>query len=531
MDDLINPFLSPPAWPSNAMPSWNGAVASQANNFLGDSLESYGEGKRNPSLSVGTSNHAIEIATAEDLGMHVHDRASSIFTDKNLAFDIDNHQNTMERSFQNNSFVSQINNGIHDRRFHMNRVAGYNSAIESLDSALPHSVLAISSSMESNISDLPSLPAFPQPLADCNSISVPTVWPSTYSLSSFIGQGNLQETIFQGVETNDKVLTTCLENGKFTHGNGLSTVSMHLKANNELHGPHQPSFSSGQQINLTSGTLHPQKEENGLHNLPSSSFLRGETASSRITEIQSSQQSLSSSSHTIGHQISTAQAQQVNTSTNGCNGAAKPRVRARRGQATDPHSIAERLRRERISERMKNLQELVPNSNKTDKASMLDEIIDYVKFLQLQVKVLSMSRLGATGAVVPLLTDAQAECSGSLLAASSVAQEGVDLFESEDNLAFEKEVVKLLETDVTAAMQYLQNKGLCLMPTALASAISNQKGSSAAVTTDWRKAGGSHVTISQSSQEYLGRSCAGEGPNGCNGTILDQEAAHKPIEN
>ncbi|PTQ26732.1 hypothetical protein MARPO_0502s0001, partial [Marchantia polymorpha] len=67
--------------------------------------------------------------------------------------------------------------------------------------------------------------------------------------------------------------------------------------------------------------------------------------------------------------------------------AARPRVRARRGQATDPHSIAERLRRERIAERMKALQELVPNSNKTDKASMLDEIIEYVKFLQLQVKV------------------------------------------------------------------------------------------------------------------------------------------------
>lgn len=73
------------------------------------------------------------------------------------------------------------------------------------------------------------------------------------------------------------------------------------------------------------------------------------------------------------------------------------RVRARRGQATDPHSIAERvwfyysftpyifyvfvmfsflisafsgflfcgqLRRERIAERMKALQELVPNANK-----------------------------------------------------------------------------------------------------------------------------------------------------------------------
>jgi hypothetical protein len=42
----------------------------------------------------------------------------------------------------------------------------------------------------------------------------------------------------------------------------------------------------------------------------------------------------------------------------------RPRVRARRGQATDPHSIAERLRRERIAERIRSLQELVPTVNK-----------------------------------------------------------------------------------------------------------------------------------------------------------------------
>ncbi|GLU10348.1 hypothetical protein SLE2022_271610 [Rubroshorea leprosula] len=35
-------------------------------------------------------------------------------------------------------------------------------------------------------------------------------------------------------------------------------------------------------------------------------------------------------------------------------------VRARRGQATDSHSLAERVRREKISERMKLLQDLVP---------------------------------------------------------------------------------------------------------------------------------------------------------------------------
>ncbi|KAF5476492.1 hypothetical protein F2P56_003243 [Juglans regia] len=39
-------------------------------------------------------------------------------------------------------------------------------------------------------------------------------------------------------------------------------------------------------------------------------------------------------------------------------------VRARRGQATDSHSLAERVRREKISERMKILQRLVPGCDK-----------------------------------------------------------------------------------------------------------------------------------------------------------------------
>ncbi|XP_057721436.1 transcription factor bHLH74-like isoform X1 [Arachis stenosperma] len=66
-------------------------------------------------------------------------------------------------------------------------------------------------------------------------------------------------------------------------------------------------------------------------------------------------------------------------------------VRARRGQATNSHSLAERVRREKISERMRLLQELVPGCNKiTGKAVMLDEIINYVQSLQQQVEFLSM---------------------------------------------------------------------------------------------------------------------------------------------
>ncbi|XP_030963789.1 transcription factor HBI1-like [Quercus lobata] len=63
-------------------------------------------------------------------------------------------------------------------------------------------------------------------------------------------------------------------------------------------------------------------------------------------------------------------------------------VQARRGQATDSHSLAERVRREKISERMKFPQDLVPGCNKiTGKAVMLDENIDYAQSLQRQLEV------------------------------------------------------------------------------------------------------------------------------------------------
>ncbi|CAN6280229.1 unnamed protein product [Urochloa humidicola] len=55
----------------------------------------------------------------------------------------------------------------------------------------------------------------------------------------------------------------------------------------------------------------------------------------------------------------------------------------------DPQSLAAKSRRERISERLRTLQELVPNGTKVDLVTMLEKAISYVKFLQLQVKVLA----------------------------------------------------------------------------------------------------------------------------------------------
>ncbi|MED6121524.1 hypothetical protein PIB30_030951 [Stylosanthes scabra] len=59
------------------------------------------------------------------------------------------------------------------------------------------------------------------------------------------------------------------------------------------------------------------------------------------------------------------------------------------GASKDPQSVAAKNRRERISERLKILQELVPNGSKVDLVTMLEKAISYVKFLQLQVKVLA----------------------------------------------------------------------------------------------------------------------------------------------
>ncbi|KAL4583253.1 hypothetical protein LXL04_007821 [Taraxacum kok-saghyz] len=93
------------------------------------------------------------------------------------------------------------------------------------------------------------------------------------------------------------------------------------------------------------------------------------------------------------------------------------RVRAKRGCATHPRSIAERVRRTRISDRIRKLQELVPNMDKVDlippevsfigvlvlifdgfemqqtnTADMLEEAVEYVKFLQTQIQELREHR-------------------------------------------------------------------------------------------------------------------------------------------
>ncbi|XP_065877997.1 transcription factor PIF7-like isoform X3 [Euphorbia lathyris] len=65
---------------------------------------------------------------------------------------------------------------------------------------------------------------------------------------------------------------------------------------------------------------------------------------------------------------------------------------SRRNRAASVHNQSERRRRDRINQKMKALQKLVPNAMQTDKASMLDEVIEYLKQLKAQIQVMSTAR-------------------------------------------------------------------------------------------------------------------------------------------
>ncbi|CAK9265694.1 unnamed protein product [Sphagnum jensenii] len=107
------------------------------------------------------------------------------------------------------------------------------------------------------------------------------------------------------------------------------------------------------------------------HRQVSKKFFTARSQQSRCSSSSSSCSSMSKAVKKIGPALNTNM---------------KPR--ARQGSANDPQSIAARVRRERISERLKHLQALIPDGDKMDMVTMLDEAINYVKCLGLQIRML-----------------------------------------------------------------------------------------------------------------------------------------------
>ncbi|MBA0880486.1 hypothetical protein Goshw_014499, partial [Gossypium schwendimanii] len=79
----------------------------------------------------------------------------------------------------------------------------------------------------------------------------------------------------------------------------------------------------------------------------------------------------------------------------------------KRSRAAEVHNLSERRRRDRINEKMRALQELIPRCNKSDKASMLDEAIEYLKSLQLQVQPV---RIRVEAAALKVLNEQSFTC-------------------------------------------------------------------------------------------------------------------------
>nr|XP_043620873.1 transcription factor UNE10-like [Erigeron canadensis] len=86
-------------------------------------------------------------------------------------------------------------------------------------------------------------------------------------------------------------------------------------------------------------------------------------------------------------------------------GKAKASISNKRRRTAAIHNQSERKRRDKINQRMNTLQKLVPNSSKTDKASMLDEVIEYVKQLQAQVHM--VNRMNISPMMLPLMMQQQ----------------------------------------------------------------------------------------------------------------------------
>ncbi|KAL2324870.1 hypothetical protein Fmac_023928 [Flemingia macrophylla] len=96
--------------------------------------------------------------------------------------------------------------------------------------------------------------------------------------------------------------------------------------------------------------------------------------------------------------------------------------------ASKSHSEAERRRRERINNHLAKLRSLLPNTTKTDKASLLAEVIQHVKELKRQTSLIAETSPVPTEADELTVEDEADEDGNSVIKASFCCEDRSDLF-------------------------------------------------------------------------------------------------------
>ncbi|XP_017701900.1 transcription factor LRL1-like isoform X2 [Phoenix dactylifera] len=120
-------------------------------------------------------------------------------------------------------------------------------------------------------------------------------------------------------------------------------------------------------------------------------------------------------------------------------------------------AASRRLHRARVAEGIKALQNCVPSSGKGNRESALDDIIDYIKFLKLQLKALCQSRLSGEATLYPFV---HLEGYGHYLLHQQMCGEPL-----------EEMMGQLMASNMNSPNELFESKGLAILPMTLAYAL------------------------------------------------------------